>query len=59
MLTVTGTFNYRAPECLLGGGYDESVDVWAAGVTLYQLVAGYTPFESEYKMDTIEKITNV
>jgi len=28
-----------------GGGYDEKVDVWAAGITLYQLLSnGTTPF---------------
>ena len=56
MLTPTGTFNYRAPQFFEGGGYDESVDVWAAGVTLFELVAGKTPFESQYKMDAINNI---
>lgn len=37
-----------------GGGYDEKVDVWAAGITLYQLLSkGKTPFESEYLTTTI------
>lgn len=47
MLTMTGTLFYRAPEILLGIGYDERVDVWAAGITLYKLIAGYTPFEAQ------------
>ena len=42
----------------LGSGYDEGVDMWAAGITLYKLIAGKTPFESEYVSDTIENITN-
>lgn len=46
MLTITGTLNYRAPQMFLGGGYDEKVDIWAAGITLYQLITGKTPFES-------------
>ena len=37
----------------LMGGYDESVDIWAAGVTLYKLIVGKTPFESEYVSETI------
>ena len=53
---MTGTLYYRAPEMFLMGGYDESVDLWAAGVTLYKLITGKTPFESEYVGDTIEKI---
>jgi calcium-dependent protein kinase len=48
MWTITGTLYYRAPEMFLGGGYREGVDVWAAGVLLFKLVTGKTPFESEY-----------
>ena len=56
MLTNIGTFFYKAPEMFLGGGYDERVDLWALGVTLFQLVTGRTPFESEYPSDTIANI---
>ena len=38
------------------GDYSESIDVWSAGVLLYWLVTGYTPFESEYQQKTIENI---
>jgi serine/threonine protein kinase len=43
MLTITGTLYYRAPE-MFSGGYREGVDVWAAGILLYRLVCGSTPF---------------
>jgi serine/threonine protein kinase len=56
MLTIIGTSQYLAPEILLGGGYDERVDLWSIGVTLYSLVAGETPFFSEYHSETINKI---
>lgn len=46
MLTVTGTEQYRAPQMFLGGGYTDSVDLWAVGITLYRLIAGNTPFEN-------------
>lgn len=39
-----------------GGGYDERVDMWAAGITLYKLITGHTPFESEYHSTTINNI---
>ena len=56
MLTVIGTPFYLAPEMLLGGGYDERVDLWALGVTLFRTVTGVTPFESEYRSDTVRNI---
>lgn len=56
MWTVTGTLYYRAPEMLRGGGYREGVDVWAAGVLLYKMVCGRTPFESEYHSETVKNI---
>ena len=55
MWTITGTLYYRAPE-MFEGGYREGVDVWAAGVLLYKLVTGQTPFESEYHHQTIQNI---
>ena len=58
MLTITGTFVYRAPEMFLGGGYSEKVDMWAVGVTLYELIVGQIPFKSEYHSETIQSILN-
>ena len=49
----TGTLEYKAPEMLLGQSYNESVDVWASGVVLYELVEGRTPFKAECQMDII------
>lgn len=56
MLTIIGTNFYFAPEIYIGGGYDEKVDIWALGVTIYKLITGYTPFESDYHSDTIANI---
>lgn len=57
MWTRTGTHFYCAPEIFSGGGYDEKVDIWAMGITLYQLLSGgKLPFESETIVDTIESI---
>lgn len=59
MLTVIGTRLYMAPEIFQGGGYDERIDLWSLGVTIYKLVAGRTPFESLYQSDMINKIIKV
>jgi serine/threonine protein kinase len=45
MWTMTGTLCYKAPE-MLACGYKQKVDIWAAGILLYELIAGRTPFES-------------
>lgn len=56
MLTIIGTPAYLAPEILIGGGYDEKIDLWSIGVTLYRMITGVTPFESEYHSDTVNNI---
>ena len=40
----------------MGGGYDEKIDLWALGITIFKLIAGYTPFESEYHSETVTNI---
>ena len=39
-----GTPGYVAPEILLGKPYGTEVDIWAIGVIMYILIAGYPPF---------------
>lgn len=43
----------------LGAGYSEAVDSWAAGISLYELIVGATPFASVYHSETIENILNM
>lgn len=44
MFTNIGTLFYRAPEMFQGAGYNEKVDVWAAAITLFQVIMKKTPF---------------
>jgi tRNA A-37 threonylcarbamoyl transferase component Bud32 len=46
MGTVLGTPQYMAPEQAMGRGADHRVDLYALGVTLFQLVTATWPFEN-------------
>jgi len=45
--TFCGTFDYMAPEVIFGEGHGSEADVWSLGITLYELLAGGTPFASQ------------
>ncbi|KAJ3452795.1 serine/threonine-protein kinase ial-related [Anaeramoeba flamelloides] len=54
--TFIGTLDYIAPEMLKRAGYDHSVDVWALGILLYELIVGRPPFKTLGKFETFKKI---
>src|SRR2546429_4115238 len=41
-----GTVHYMAPE-ISTGNYNKQVDVYAAGVLLYEMLTGHVPFDGE------------
>lgn len=54
--TLCGSPEYMAPEVLQGKGYGRSVDWWALGILIYEMLTGLPPFYSE---DPVEMGQNI
>lgn len=42
--TYCGTPDYLSPEMITGDGHSNKLDVWTAGVLMYELLHGKAPF---------------
>ncbi len=53
---IKGKVAYMAPEQALGRDVDRRADIWAAGVMLYQLLSGRSPYEGENQLATLARL---
>lgn len=51
-----GTPPYMAPEMVRGEKYGPPVDMWSAGIVLYEMLSGQTPFEGVPRREMLQKI---
>jgi serine/threonine protein kinase len=52
MYTECGTPGYMAPEMFASKGYDpQATDIWACGVILFIMLAGFPPFQKPHMSD--------
>lgn len=47
-----------APEMILRKGYGKAVDWWSMGALMYEMTAGYPPFQGKTPKDLNRKILN-
>eukprot|EP00727_Mastigamoeba_balamuthi_P004415 m51a1_g13972 putative calcium calmodulin-dependent protein kinase type 1 (378) ;mRNA; f:990234-991990 len=56
--TPCGSPLYVAPEIVREEPYDQSIDMWSAGVVLYTLLCGYPPFYDDDERKVMEMIVH-
>ena len=55
---LCGTPLYCSPEMILGKSQHKTMDIWSLGVTLFELITGYTPFDGNTEITLFRNIIN-
>ena len=58
MQSFVGTLPYMAPEIINNEKYDRTVDWWALGIMLFEMMYGKLPFEHSNQKKLFDKILN-
>ena len=56
MNTLCGSPLYMAPEIMKSKSYGANIDLWSAGILLYEMLVGETPFTAENIYSLMKKI---
>lgn len=59
MNQIVGTLDYVAPEILRSNAVEPRADIWAFGVILYEMLAGYHPFRGDNLAHTVNRILSL
>uniref|UniRef100_A0AC35TQI6 Protein kinase domain-containing protein n=1 Tax=Rhabditophanes sp. KR3021 TaxID=114890 RepID=A0AC35TQI6_9BILA len=54
--TICGTSEYLAPEILTQQGHEKSVDWWALGILIFEMISGEPPFPGESVKEIFEQL---